>query len=198
MISLRAAAVESLAYVGVELRRLGDLVEDGAASRGPAATGEATTLVEAPFAFRSLGGVEAPGPVLVAGPAGREIGRSLSSLGYEVTLVDGRLADFDADDHRFQAVLYMGGPAQPAPGELERIRDLLADGGVLVISIAFGLSGSNGYDEGVMDELLADWAVADRMVVASTPGRGWEPIRNGSTPERGIALVAARRAVPTG
>src|SRR5918996_1649744 len=40
--SLRAAAVESLAYVGVELRRIGDLVESGAPNS--ALTPEETTL----------------------------------------------------------------------------------------------------------------------------------------------------------
>jgi hypothetical protein len=199
VMSLRAAAVESLAYVGVELRRLGDLVERGGSpeAAGAPANGTGTSVIEVPFAFRSLGEVDAPGPVLVVGPRGREIARSLSSLGYEVVRVDGRLEDWDPAGRRFPAILHMGRPAQPAGEELARIRDLLVDGGVLVMSVAFGLSGANGspngYDGGALDEQLADWKVADRMVVASTPDRGWAPVQNGSTPESGVALVAARR-----
>ena len=55
--SLRAAAVESIAYVGVELRRLGDLIEREGS----------TPPLEAPFVFRSLAGLEPPAPVLIVG-----------------------------------------------------------------------------------------------------------------------------------
>ncbi len=199
VVSLRAAAVESLAYVGVELRRLGDLVERGGSeAAGAPANGAGTSVIEVPFAFRSLGEVDAPGPVLLVGPRGREIARSLSSLGYEVVQVDGRLEDWDAAGRRFPAILHLGRPAQPAGDELARIRDLLVDGGVLVMSVAFGISGANGspngYDGDALDEQLADWKIADRMVVASTADRGWVPVQNGSTPESGVALVAARRS----
>jgi hypothetical protein len=200
VVSLRAAAVESLAYVGVELRRLGDLVERGGSpeASGAPANGAGTSVIEVPFAFRSLGEVDAPGPVLLVGPGGREIARGLSSLGYEVVQVDGRLEDWDAAGRRFPAILHMGRPAQPAGEELTRIRDLLVDGGVLVMSVAFGLSGANGspngYDGAALDELLADWKIADRMVVANTADRGWVPVQNGSAPESGVALIAARRS----
>jgi hypothetical protein len=202
--SLRAAAVESIAYVGVELRRLGDLVEQGASKGMPAAdaaaVGEATSVVEVPFAFRSLAGVESPAPVLVVGSRGRQVGVSLTSLGYDVTQVDGSLEDWDAADRRFRAVLYMGDVAQPNPGELERIGDLLSDDGILVMGVTFGFgaNGSPAFDEGSLDDLLAGWTVAERMVVASGPDRAWAPVRNGATPDRGVALVAARRTASAG
>lgn len=202
--SLRAAAVESLAYVGVELRRLGDLVEQGGSSKAAPATepvAEATAVVEVPFAFRSLAGVDSPAPVLVVGARGRQVSVSLSSLGYDVTQVDGALEDWDAADRRFAAVLYMGDPAQPDTAELQRIGDLLSDGGILVMGLAFGF-GANGspgpFDEGSLDDLLADWTVADRIVVASRPDRAWAPVRNGATPDRGVALVAATRTTSSG
>ena len=63
--SLRAAAVESLAYVGVELRRLGDLVEQGARKGPPEET--------------ALAGLDLSGPVLVVGSRGQQ-GRCLAHL----------------------------------------------------------------------------------------------------------------------
>jgi hypothetical protein len=154
--SLRAAAVESLAYVGVELRRLGDLVEQGPSK--PTSTPEEAALA----------GLDVHGPVLVIGRRGREAGASLTSRGYDVTQLDG-LEDWDAGGRRFGAVLYMRETSQPDPAELQRIEDLLSDEGLLVVGVASG-SGANGsrndFDEGSLDELLAGWAVAERIVVA--------------------------------
>jgi hypothetical protein len=199
--SLRAAAVESIAYVGVELRRLGDLIEQGSSAREPAITaapsagGRTADVVELPFAFRNLAGVESPGPVLVVGAGGRGIDGSLASLGYEVSRV-GRLEDIGGDQGGFGAVLYLS--AHPDPGALERIDAVLADGGVLVMSVPFGATGGNGtdtaLDQSALDGLLSEWAVADRIVVANGPDQRWAPVQNGGTPERGVALVAARRS----
>lgn len=152
--SLRAAAVESLAYVGVELRRIGDLVERSTAQK-PAPTPEETALA----------GLDAPGPVLVIGRRGQKAGASLTSRGYDVTQVNG-LEDWDAGGRRFGAVLYMGETSQPDPAELQRIGDLLSEDGLLVIGVASGNGSRNGLDEGSLDELLAGWAVAERIVVA--------------------------------
>lgn len=158
--SLRAAAVESLAYVGVELRRLGDLVEQGPSK--PAPTPEAAALA----------GLNVRGPVLVVGRRGHEAGVSLTSRGYDVTELDG-LEDWDAGGRRFGAVLYMRETSQPDPAELQRIEDLLTEEGLLVMGVASG-SGANGsrndFDEGSLDELLAGWAVAERIVVARRTG----------------------------
>ncbi len=203
--SLRAAAVESIAYVGVELRRLGDLIEHGSSTRepaiaaGPLAAGRMADVVELPFAFRSLAGVASPGPVLVVGAGARGIDRSLASLGYEVSRV-GRLEDTVGREGGFQAVLYLS--AHPDPGALERIDALLAEGGTLVMSVPFDAAGGNGtdaaLDQSALDGLLSDWAVADRIVVASCPDERWAPVQNGGTPERGVALVAARRSASQG
>jgi hypothetical protein len=202
--SLRAAAVESIAYVGVELRRLGDLIEHGsstseeAIAAHPGTGGRTADVVEFPFAFRSLAGIASPGPVLVVGVGGRGIDRSLASLGYEVRRV-GRLEDI-GEAGGFQAVLYLS--AHPDSGSLERIEALLADDGILVMSVPFGATGGNGtdtaFDQGALDGLLSDWAVADRIVVANGPDEGWAPVQNGGTPERGVALVAARRSASNG
>lgn len=201
--SLRAAAVESIAYVGVELRRLGDLVEQGSrAAPAPEVTaaGEGIALVEVPFAFRSLAGVETSAPVLVVGSRGRQAGLSLTSLGYDVTLLDGPLKDWEASDRRFRAALYMGEGPRPDPAELERLGELLSDDGILVMGVAFGFgaNGSQAFDERSLDDLLAGWTVAERMVVASGSDRAWSPVRNGAAPERGVALVAARRTTSSG
>jgi hypothetical protein len=153
--SLRAAAVESLAYVGVELRRLGDLVErSGSVTTAPAPEAAA------------LAGVNTPGPVLVVGSRGRRAGASLTSLGYDVTQVD-VLQDWDAGERHFAAVLYLGEAPRPDPAELRRIGDLISDDGTLVMGLTFGSNGSaNGSDEDSLDGPLAGWAVAERIVVA--------------------------------
>jgi hypothetical protein len=202
VMSLRAAAVESLAYVGVELRRLQTLIEQGGVA-GPGASAEprnardATSVVELPFVFRSLAAIEPSGPVLVAGGAGREVGASLRSLGYEVTEV-GEVPDDWDEEPRFQAVVWIGQPAQPGAADVKRLGRVLADGGILVMGLTFGLAVGNGasarYDEASLNELLANWTVAERVVVERNSDEGWVPVRNGVTAERGVALIVAKRA----
>ena len=150
--SLRAAAVESLAYVGVELRRLGDLVEQGASR--PAPTSSETALA----------GLNLHGPLLVVGRRGQRTGMSLTSRGYDVTHVEG-LDDWDDGGRRFGAVLYMGETAEPSAAELQRIGELLSDDGALVMGVADGHSG-NGSANGLDEDSLSGWAVAERIVVA--------------------------------
>lgn len=158
--SLRAAAVESLAYVGVELRRLGDLVEQGTTNGTP--TPEETVVA----------GLDVSGPVLVVGSRGQKAVVSLTSRGYDVTQVNG-LEDWDAGGRRFGAVLYMGEATRPDAAELERIADLLSEDGTLVMGVASG-SGAhgsrNGSDETSLDEVPSGWVVAERIVVARRPG----------------------------
>jgi hypothetical protein len=153
--SLRAAAVESLAYVGVELRRIGDLVEQGGAKAAP--TPEETTLA----------GLDVRGPLLVVGRRGQKAGASLNSRGYDVTQVDA-LEGWDAGGRRFGAVLYMGETHEPNATDLQRIGELLDRDGALVMEVATGSAGNgsgNGLDEGTLDD-LAGWSVAERIVVA--------------------------------
>jgi hypothetical protein len=160
--SLRAAAVESLAYVGVELRRIGDLVERSGSAE-PAPTPEEAALAR----------LDASGPVLVVGPGGQKTGVSLTSRGYDVTQVDG-LEGWDPGGRRFGAVLYMADAGQPDRAELRRIGDVLSDDGLLLMGIAGGAAGNgsrNGFDEGSLDELLAGWSVAERIVVARRNAR---------------------------
>ena len=159
--SLRAPAVESLAYVGVELRRIGDLVEPGSTEAAP--TAEETALA----------GLEVHGPVLVVGRRGQKAGLSLTSRGYDVTQVDG-LEDLDAGGRRFGAVLYMREASEANALDLQRIAELLAQDGALVVGVASGMGGNgsgNGFGEGSLDE-LAGWAVAERIVVARRSSSG--------------------------
>jgi hypothetical protein len=223
IMSLRAAAVESIAYVGVELRRLGDLLEQSEA-RKPAAVaaagapqnGAATAIVEVPFVFRSLASLKSPAPILIVGPNGRDVGVSLASLGYEVTLLDPsgtasehpklelvreRLTGWDPGDRRFDAILSIGDPTVPGEEGIERIGELLAPKGLLVITVPFGFSrgpgAARGYDQAALAERLSDWKVAEQTVVASRAEDDWAPVQNGASAERGVALVAARPASPS-
>jgi hypothetical protein len=153
--SLRAAAVESLAYVGVELRRIGDLVERGASEAAP--TVEETALV----------GLDLHGPVLVVGHGSQNAGVSLRSRGYDVTEVSA-LEDWDAGGRRFGAVLYLGEASEPDTAELQRIGEVLSNDGALVLGVASGSGGNgstNGLGGGSPDE-LPGWSVAQRIVVA--------------------------------
>jgi hypothetical protein len=154
--SLRAAAVESLAYVGVELRRIGDLVESGASKSAP--TPEETALAR----------LDVHGALLVVGRRGQQTGASLTSRGYDVTQVDD-LEGWDAGGRRFGAVLYMGENSKPDAVELERIGQLLSSDGALVMGVVGGSGAGNGsgngFDEGSLAE-LGGWAVAERIVVA--------------------------------
>jgi hypothetical protein len=191
--SLRSAAVESIAYVGVELRRLGDLIEHGGSVQAdPGSSAAVTSLIEAPFVFRSLAGLEPPASVLIAGASGGSLGTSLSSFGYEVTAIEQSIAEWDAGDRSFQAVLCMG-DSSLNPTAIERIERLLAADGVLVISHRFG----SGYDQGAISELLGGWNVAEQALVANREAGGWAPVTNGTAPERGVALLAARRTQQT-
>jgi hypothetical protein len=163
--SMRAAAVESIAFVGVELRRLSDLLERGAATQAPAVAGshpqngEPPALVEAPIVFRSLAGLEAPASVLIIGSDGREVALSLASFGHRVTILDpngvtsddprvevvsDELADWDPGDRRFQAILQMGDSEQPDPAGLERVSRLLASDGILVVTRGAALVPAEG------------------------------------------------------
>jgi hypothetical protein len=136
--ALRAAAVDSLAYVGVELRRLGDLVERGGAPGvGAAANGNIGAA-----GFSELAGVEAPGPVLVIGPRGAEVAPSLASLGYEIELAPAGVKDDGADPgRRFAAALYLGDGPGIDSAELERIEARLVAGGPVVIALRSAANG---------------------------------------------------------
>jgi hypothetical protein len=164
--SMRAAAVESVAFVGVELRRLSDLLEHGGARAqappvGPShpQNGERTALVEAPFVFRSLAGLESPASVLIIGSDGREFAASLASLGHRVTILDPNgapledprlelvsegITDWDPGDRRFQAILQTGESERPDPAVLERISGLLASDGILVVTRGAALVPAGG------------------------------------------------------
>jgi hypothetical protein len=161
--SMRAAAVESLAFVGVELRRLSDLLERGAAQGqavgASAQNGEARAMVEAPFVFRSLAGLESPASVLIIGSDGRDVALSLASLGHRVTIIDPSggtahdprlevlsepVTEWDPGDRRFQAILQTGESEQPDPAVLERVSNLLASDGILVVTRGAALVPAGG------------------------------------------------------
>jgi hypothetical protein len=185
-------------------------------------------IVELPFAFGKLAGVEPGARVLDVGGAESTFALSAASLGYRVTVVDpqglayehpnlttfaGRLEEWEPtkDEQPFAAAFLisaiehfgLGAYGERAGGEqadrqaLERIRDLLGDGGLLVLTTPYGTPSVDAlervYDDAALDELLAGWHVLERAAVARADSRTWLP-GEGSA---GTVLVAATSAPPS-
>lgn len=212
MASLRSASVESVSYVGVELRRLTNSVERLSPSGETARRGAAdrgTSLAEVPFAVRTLAAVDPPASLLVLGDADSGLAGSLVSLGYEVTALDPAggerpgieivtepLQEWDPSK-RFEGIVWRGGSEPVDADSLAKARSLLSPGGLLVLSIPFGLSRSGANTPGgapAMADMLGGWDISVQVVVANPAPDAWAPVRNGAGAERGVALVAATPA----
>jgi SAM-dependent methyltransferase len=127
-------------------------------------------IVEIPYAFRALGGIEAPAAILDVGSVESTIPLSLASLGYRVCALDlrpypfehpnlevavSRLEDFEREPGSFDAILcistvehiglgwYGERPQEPDADRraVERLGELLKPGGPLVLTVPFGRAG---------------------------------------------------------
>jgi hypothetical protein len=199
---LGGASVESLGYVGRELRNLAGALEAGGHSR--LGSHACQDLIEAPFVFRSLAGIQPPARVLTVGGSG-SLCLSLASLGFDVTAldprgvvlehprleaIDQRLEDWDPAAGDFAAIILTGRDQAGYTAGLERLGDLLAPGGILVLTVPLGSDGAE--DVGSLSALLSGWEVSEQTVIARHGESTWEPSTNGAATDAAIALVAAR------
>jgi hypothetical protein len=180
-------------------------------------------IVEQPFVFGALAGLAPGSRILDVGGSESTVGLSLAALGHDVTVVDPRAhplrhprlrheavrldelpggAPFDAAvvlsavEH-FGLEHYGTGVADPRldVAALARLRELVAPGGLLVLTVPFGTPSVDDfqrvYDDAGLAELLGGWSIETSLRVGRTDRLTWEagvPSREG----HGVALVTAR------
>jgi hypothetical protein len=197
-----SASVESISYLGAEVRSLAfslneqlpKLAEEVAAIRRALGMDQPAAVVEAPFAFRNLAGIDPPARVLRVGRGDGSLCLSLASMGYRVTLLDPegtafehpglevvsqRLQDWNGDRGAFDAIL-CGSELDAAT--LSRLGELLDPDGLLIAVVPHSTA----------SELLSGWQVKQQAVYARSGDSTWAPIEDGTAGEDAVALVAAR------
>jgi SAM-dependent methyltransferase len=179
-------------------------------------------IVELPYVLRALSGLETGASILDVGATESTLSLSLASLGYRVTAVDLRPYPFDhpnlrvvvgpvqdwKTDNRFDAVVCLSTIehiGRGAYGEasaddnadretLERIRELMKPGGLLVLTVPFGRASQDAfertYDSAGLDALLEGWVVEERIVAHRSDGATWV-VSDGAAGDRQVALVTA-------
>jgi SAM-dependent methyltransferase len=180
-------------------------------------------IVELPYVLRALSGLETGASILDVGATESTLSLSLASLGYRVTAVDprpypfehpnlqvvvGPVEDWKTDD-QFDAVVCLStiehigrGAYGEAPADenadrevLERIRELMKPGGLLVLTVPFGRASQDAfertYDSAGLDGLLEGWVVEERIVAHRSDGATWV-VSDGAAGDRQVALVTAR------
>ncbi|MBA3326680.1 MAG: DUF268 domain-containing protein [Solirubrobacterales bacterium] len=183
-------------------------------------------IVEQPFVFGALAGLAEGAHVIDVGGSESTVGLSLAALGHEVTLVDPRahplahprlrhaacrLDELDTPAQLFDAAVVLsavehfglehygvgGSDERLDVAALVRLRELVAPGGQLVLTVPFGAPSVDAfqrvYDEAGLAELLTGWRIETSLRVGRTDRHTWElgaPSREG----HGVALVTARNA----
>jgi 2-polyprenyl-3-methyl-5-hydroxy-6-metoxy-1,4-benzoquinol methylase len=219
--SYAASSGESLTFVGTQLRELLDEVRALSARADedePTATSVTThdsAFLGRPFALRALAGVEPPARVLDVGGAESTLAMELATLGFEVVGIDrrdylhehpgltsanARLADLDADTEPFGAAVCLHGlggadaddPWAADADLLRRLRALLTENGIVVLSLPAGTGVSGGhahYDERRLAALLDGWDVRHQLYLREQLPGTWR--RAESPAGRSVVLVAA-------
>lgn len=178
-------------------------------------------IVELPFAMSQLVRLSPPARILDVGGAESTFALSAASLGYAVTLLDPqgvpyehpnltafscRLEDWTQDGEPFAAAFLisaiehfgLGAYGERASGDsadreaLARIRELLGEHGVLVLTAPYGKYSVNDfervYDDDALDQLLEGWQIIERRSIVRADRRTWLPGTEGSG---GAVLIAA-------
>ncbi|HEY2720007.1 MAG TPA: DUF268 domain-containing protein [Solirubrobacteraceae bacterium] len=179
-------------------------------------------IVEMPYALGALARLTAPARVLEIGSAESTFALSVASLGHHVTALDlhplpyahpnvesvvGRFEDWQPQE-RFDAAFListiehfgLGAYGEPEIGTgadreaVERVGELLADDGFMVLTTPFGRAGVNElertYDEPGLAALLQGWTVLDRLTVARRDPLTWLPIGpDEEVPADGVGVV---------
>ena len=181
-------------------------------------------IVEQPFVFGALAGL-APGARIVdVGGSESTVGLSLATLGHRVTVVDPRpyplshpnlehaacrLDELPAPAQCFDAAVALSAvehfglehygldwsDERADRAALERLRELVVPGGLLVLTVPFAEEASvddfqRVYDEEGLRELLAGWEVRTSLRVGRTGRLTWE-LGEPSSERHGVALVTA-------
>jgi len=183
-------------------------------------------IVEQPFVFQALAGLDVPARILDVGGSESTVGLSLATLGHAVTIVDPRpsplrhrnlrhagcrLDELPRDGRLFDAAVVLSAVEHfglehyglEAIDErldlaaLALLRELVAPGGLLVITVPFGEHPSvddfqRVYDEAGLSELLSGWHVRTSLRVGRIDRLTWE-LGSASRERHGVALVTARR-----
>jgi len=197
-------------------------------SEGSAAISDVNErIVELPFALGRLGRLEPPARILDIGGAESTFALSAASLGYRVTAIDPqgipyshphldrfscRLEEWDSDGEPFAAAFLisaiehfgLGAYGERAAGEhadvaaLARVRELLSDDGLLVLTTPYGEPSIDDfervYDDAGLEALFAGWQILERQTVMQTARDVWQP---GSEGAKGTVLVTATPLPPS-
>jgi hypothetical protein len=185
-------------------------------------------IVEQPFVFEALAPLAKPARILDVGGSESTVGLSLATLGHEVTIVDPRAHPLSHPNLRHEACRLdeLSKPGEPFDAAvalssvehfgleqygldrvderldlkaLERLRELVKPGGMLVLTVPFAAQASvddfqRVYDEAGLAELLRDWEVERSLRVGRVDRLTWK-LGAPSQERHGVALITARRAV---
>jgi len=183
-------------------------------------------IVEQPFVFATLAGLPDGARILDVGGSESTVGLSLATLGHHVTVVDPRPHPLRHPnlEHAACPLDALPAPAQPFDAAvalsavehfglehfglsarderldlaaLARVRELVAPGGLLVLTVPFGQPASvdgfqRVYDEAGLSELLRGWEVERSLRAGRIDRLTWQ-LGAPSCERHGVALVCARR-----
>lgn len=181
-------------------------------------------IVEQPFVFGALAGLAPPARILDVGGSESTVGLSLATLGHRVTVVDPRphplahpnldhaacrLDELPDPPQRYDAAVVLSAvehfglehygldwsDAGADRAALARLRELVAPGGLLVLTVPFAERASvdgfqRVYDEQGLRSLLAGWDVRASLRAGRTDRLTWE-LGRPSRERHGVALVTA-------
>lgn len=186
-------------------------------------------IVEVPFAMRALGRVPVGSRVLDFGSSESTLALSLATMGYRVTALDLRpypfehpnlrsvaspLEAWDAPPGGFDAVLcvstvehvglgWYGEDGSRENGDalaMRRLRELLAPGGICVLTVPYGAWSVDDvqrrYDAAHLDSLVDGWEVLERMVVEQRDDQTWLPVPDSESRTAAAMLVLQAPSSP--
>jgi 2-polyprenyl-3-methyl-5-hydroxy-6-metoxy-1,4-benzoquinol methylase len=183
-------------------------------------------IVELPFALGQLARLEPPARILDIGGAESTLALSAAALGYSVTVLDPqgvpyehpniagfscRLEEWEADGQEPFAAVFLisaiehfglgaygeqAGGAQADRDALVRVRELLAEDGLLVLTTPYGEASISEferiYDDAALERLLDGWEIVERRTIVRTDRRTWLPGTEGT----GAAVLIAATPMP--
>lgn len=183
-------------------------------------------IVEQPFVFGALAGLPTGSRIIDVGGSESTVGLSLATLGHDVTLVDPRAHPLAHPNLRHEACRMDELSNSTAPFDaavvlsavehfglehygldaiderldlaaLATLHDLVKPGGLLVITVPFGVASVDSfqrvYDEAGLDQLLTGWDVQTSLRAGRVDRLTWQLELAPTAEHHGVALVTARR-----